>query len=344
MISDYSKPSADIALEVRGWTSREQETLAFQREISQYLQDAPAREECLLCASSLAAAERIRHRSIEYRFCTVCGHLQSAGRLPHGYPWSIAGSGFETVYPPLDANAFASRRDRIYLPKLEWALACLEEAGIGRKEALASSWLELGCGGGYFLDALQRSGVTDLLGLDENESLVNNARSVVGERAARCTGDMNAELSVSGARIIVAFFVLEHLENAQEFWQLMAAKPAGTVFLLAVPTFGLSTLLEAAFDGFAARNLDSVVHTQLYTDRSLDHAASVSGYEKIAEWLFGQDAADLCRVLANRLSEGCSDGMRAMLKRQLAEMVDPLQTAIDRQRLCDARHVLLIKK
>ncbi len=344
MRSDYSKPSADIALETRGWTSREQETLAFQRTVSQHLQDAPAREECLLCASSLAAAERIRHRGIDYRFCTVCGHLQSAARLPPGYPWSIAASGFETVYPALDAKAFASRRDRIYLPKLEWALARLEEAGISREEALASSWLELGCGGGYFLGALQRSGVTDLLGLDENESLVNNARNVVGEQAARCTRDMTAELSASQARIIVAFFVLEHLENASEFLQLLANKPAGTIFLMAVPTFGLSTLLEAAFDGYAARNLDSVVHTQLYTDRSLDYAAAVAGYEKVAEWLFGQDAADLCRVLVNRVGESCSKGMRAVLEGQLAELVDPLQAVIDKSRLCDARHLLLIKR
>lgn len=343
MKSDYSKPSADIALETRGWTSREQSTLALQRKISLHLQDAPAREDCILCASSLAAAERIRHRGVDYRSCTVCGHLQSAARLPPGYPWSIAGSGFETVYPPLDVEAHASRRDRIYLPKLEWALARLEEVGIGREEALASSWLELGCGGGYFLDALRRSGVTDLLGLDENESLVNNARSVVGEEAVRCTHDMTAELSISPARIIVAFFVLEHLENAREFWQLMAMKPAGSIFLMAVPAFGLSTLLEAAFDGYAARNLDSVVHTQLYTDRSLDHAIAASGYEKIAEWLFGQDAADLCRVLANRVGEGCSDGMRAVLERQLVELVDPLQATIDKSRLCDARHLLLVK-
>ena len=344
MISDYSKPSADIALETRDWSSREQETLSMQRAVSQHLKDAPVREQCLLCASTLSAAGLFHHRGIDYLSCKVCGHLQSAARLPPGYPWSIAGSGFETVYPPLDVEAHASRRDRIYLPKLEWALARMEETGIGREEALASSWLELGCGGGYFLDALWRNGVTDLLGLDENESLVNNARSVVGEKAVRCTHNMTAELSASPARIIVAFFVLEHLENAQDFWRLMAMKPAGTVFLLAVPTFGLSTMLEAAFDGYAARNLDSVVHTQLYTDRSLDHATAASGYEKVAEWLFGQDAVDLCRVLANRVGEGCSDGMRAVLETRLAELVDPLQAAIDKNRLCDARHLLLVKR
>lgn len=344
MKSDYSKPSADIALESRDWTSREQKLLALQRSASQRLQDAPSREECLLCASNLAAAERISHRGVDYRSCMVCGHLQSAAQLPPGYPWSAVGSGFETVYPPLDVEGHASRRDRIYLPKLEWALASLDAVGISREEALASSWLELGCGGGYFLDVLRRGGVTDLLGLDENESLVNNARSVVGEQAARCTQDMGAELLASEARIIVAFFVLEHLENARQFWQLMAAKRAGTVFLLAVPTFGLSTLVEAAFGGYAARNLDSLVHTQLYTDRSLDYAASRAGYEKVAEWLFGQDASDLCRVLANRVGESCSDGMRAVLERQLAELVDPLQGVIDKSRLCDARHLLLIKR
>jgi hypothetical protein len=344
MKTDYSKPSADIAQETAGWQARDEETLAWQRSVSKHLKDAPRRESCMLCGAGLLAAERYCHRETAYLICPGCTHLQTEARLPSGYPQAVAGTGFETVYPRLDRQAYASRRDRIYLPKLEWALSRMSEAGLEAEHALQASWLELGCGAGYFLDALRVKGASDFLGIDENRELIAVAGEALGSGSVRVTDDLLADLAASEAKIVAAFFVLEHLEAAERFWRVMGERPAGTVCLLAVPALGLSALLEGAFDGFAARSLDSVLHTQLYTDRSLDFALDMAGYDKVAEWLFGQDAADLCRVLGGRIASAMGGRIGAEFCRKLAELVDPLQAVIDRTRLCDARHILAVKR
>jgi len=344
MKTDYSKPSGDIALETGDWQRRDRETLERQRRVSAHLAISEGRSACLLCGDGLTGAEPYRHREVDYLICRTCGHLQTRAQLPAGYPHTVAGAGFETVYPRLDRQAFVSRRDRIYTPKLDWALSRIAEAGSSAEQALTGSWLELGCGGGYFLDALRARGCRDFLGLDENEALVAAANEACGAGSARHTADMIGDLMASRARHVAAFFVLEHLEEAARFWQVMAGKPTGTVFLFAVPSLGLATLLEGALDGFAARNLDSVLHTQLYTDRSIDFALQRAGYDKVAEWLFGQDASDLCRLLASRIAPAAGEAMGARFADDLARLVDPLQAAIDRARLCDARHILAVKR
>ena len=344
MKTDYSKPTADIALEAGDWQRRDRETLERQRHLSANLAAAGERAACVLCGDRLAEAERYCHRQVDYLLCATCGHLQTRCSLPAGYPHALAGAGFESVYPRLGRQAYRSRRDRIYMPKLEWALSRMAEADGSAERSLGESWLELGCGAGYFLDALREKGCQDFLGLDENPELIAAANGAWGPGRAHLTTNLIGDLAASSAKHVAAFFVLEHLDEAARFWQVMAEKPASTVFLFSVPTVGFATLMEGALDGFAARNLDSVLHTQLYTDRSIDFALGHAGYDKSAEWLFGQDASDLCRLLLSRISLAADDALAARFRSELAAVVDPLQAAIDKARLCDARHVLAVKR
>lgn len=344
MKTDFSKPSADIAMEADAWQSRDQEILERQRVVSRHLADAPAREKCLLCEVNLKGLRLYRHRQTDYVFCGYCGHLQTRAQLPAGYPHAFAGNGFEAIYPRLDEQAYVSRRERIYMPKLDWALSRMTEAGGNVKKALKSSWMEIGCGAGYFLNALLAKGVRNVHGLDENADLVAAANEHCGDGCAQMTRDLFADIEACDADILAAFFVLEHVEDACRFWRIMSGKPSGTVFLFAVPTFGLSTALEGALDSFAARNLDSVIHTQLYTDRSIDYALNMAGYDKAAEWLFGQDAQDLCRLLARSTSPAMDGTVGQELTAKFSKLIDPLQSVVDHARFCDARHILAVKR
>lgn len=341
--TDYSKSSADISIEESEWRSRDQVILEYQRAASEHLIDLPVRSDCLLCGHGLENSNCFRHRRTDYAKCMHCGHVQIRALLPSGYPHSVSGTGFETVYPRLDASAYLSRRDRIYMPKLEWALSRMTEAGKSEETALKSSWLEIGCGAGYFLHALREKGVNTCHGLDENQELVATTNERCGAGSAHVSTNLCADLSASDADIIVAFFVLEHLEDANAFWRILSEKPSGTVFLFSVPMFGFSTVLEGALDGFAARNLDSAIHTQIYTDESIGYALDMAGYQKAAEWLFGQDAQDLCRLLLNRFAPFTDDRLGRDLAENLSRLIDPLQSAIDRARFCDARHILAVR-
>lgn len=344
MRSDFSKPSADIAIEAQRWTSQQEALLARQREISNHLHGRERRAACLLCGGSLTSSHAYTHRGIAYLACSHCGHLQTSVRPPQGYPHAQNRAGFEAIYPDLDDTAYRSRRDRIYTPKLDWLLSRILETGRSVEGVLQAKWLEIGCGAGYFLNALRDRGVATVLGLDENKVLVDVANRQCDAPVARVSECIFSDLEQSDADVIAAFFVLEHIEEAQRFWRILANKSSGTVFVFAVPTFGLSTAVEGALDGFAARNLDNVVHTQLYTDRSIDHALEHAGYQKVAEWLFGQDAQDLCNVLLNQLASRMEGALFDNLAQRLSTLVDPLQQAIDRTRLCDAQHVLAVRR
>jgi hypothetical protein len=118
---------------------------------------------------------------------------------------------------------------------------------------------------------------------------------------------------------------------------------AGTLFAFSVPVMGLATLLEAAVDGYFARNLDSVLHLQLFTDRSIRHALNLAGFEPRAEWIFGQDVDDVLRMLVAGLIDKYPPALLASETKRLAAASDDLQHALDRHRLADARHVLAIK-
>ncbi len=344
MRSDFSKPSIDIANEAQRWTAQQEALLARQRDISSHLQGRELRAACLLCGGSLTSSKAYTHRGIDYLACGRCGHFQTSVRLPQGYPHAQNLAGFEAIYPDLDDVGYRSRRDRIYAPKLDWLLARIEETGRSVEGVLQAKWLEIGCGAGYFLHALRARGASTVLGLDENNVLVDVANRQCGAPVARVSECIFSDLEQSDADVITAFFVLEHIEEAQRFWQILANKPSGTLFAFAVPTFGLSTVIEGALDGFAARNLDNVVHTQLYTDQSIDQALKSAGYQKVAEWLFGQDAQDLCSVLLNQLASHMDDTLLDDLAQHLSTLVDPLQQVIDRARLCDARHVLAVRQ
>lgn len=339
----YSKPSGDISGERRALTAVAVDSLRRQSVSARNLAARPRRTICLLCEASVSGAPVLLHRGAHLLVCSYCGHLQSVN-VPNNFGNLTDSDAFSRVYPPLSFPDLVSRVERIYIPKLDWILEAAERNGITSQEMKTRSWLELGCGAGYFLHALEKRGVIEAEGVDFSAGLVSQANRYNSLVRARQSINMLGDLEKSEPEVVVAFFVLEHLENPQEFWQIMASKPPGTILVFSVPTLGVTTLLENAFEGIPARNLDWEVHHQLYTDKSISFSLANSGYHKISEWLFGQDAQDLVSHLQQRLAENGDWGGKLENLVTLEALIDPLQSVIDRSRLCDARHVLAIKQ
>ncbi|MGE5503347.1 MAG: class I SAM-dependent methyltransferase [Actinomycetota bacterium] len=338
----YSKPVGDIAPETARIVREDAAMLAHQREHTAVLAAQPARAACVLCGGP-AAGERFRHRGLDCFECAVCGQVQTVAQPPEGYPAST-GATFDWVYPDLDPVAYAARRDRVYAPKLDWALEAMAENGIGRAEALRRRWLDLGAGAGYFLDALREAGCADYTGVEANRALAEAACRRLGEDRVRIeAGSLAEAIRRHGADVVSAWFVFEHVEGGHAVWEAFADMPKGTLVLFAVPVFGLSSAFESAFGDHWARGLDGVVHTQLYTDRSIDWALRRGGLKPLAEWVFGQDMVDIARLLAVRLGKAWPQSRIDALMGRLHAALDPLQGAVDRALLADARHILAIR-
>ena len=338
----FSKSQKDIFTECDKMLEQSKVLFEQRKDIPKKLLDAPSRDKCVLCLSAVTDRfKEFSHRDILFITCSVCGHIQSKAKPPQGYP-SVP---FDTVYPELSAQEYASRVERIYKPKLSWIFDSLNRLDLTKEELISKSWIDLGSGAGYFLKSLKDEGVKELKGSDSNNQLVDISNKALGSTVADCTLDSLSEVvQNSSTDVYTAFFVLEHLEDVSIFLNALKSKPKGTVFVFAVPVFGLSCLLEGIFKNHFARNLDGIIHTQMYTDKSIEYAMKIAGYEITNEWIFGQDAADLIRVMYSDIKESNPEVEMEELKNKLSEMIDPMQEAIDKNNLADQRHVIAIKR
>jgi len=341
MYTEYSKPSADIRKESTARLKNEKEAFERQRQTQDGEKGFPKRRTCIVCARTLKGDDFL-HRGQLFVVCGECGHLQSALSPPSSAP----AVGFHTIYPNLSAKQYAERKERIYAPKLRWIARSLNKLGLSSRELKKRTWMEIGAGAGYFLSALNDYGAKHFAGFDSNEQLVAVANRALKSDRVRHETEPDLSKAIRGytADIYVAFFVLEHLENAHTFLQQVKLMPKGTIFIFAVPVFGLSVLLDGVFEGNFARQLDGIVHRQLYTDESIQYAAELAGLQVVAEWVFGQDADDLTRFLLQNLEKRYSPGWFRRVSMQLVSAQDAIQEALDRTRLGDQRHVVGIRR
>jgi hypothetical protein len=206
--------------------------------------------------------------------------------------------------------------------------------------------VEIGAGAGYFLSALDDYGVTNFAGFDSNRELVALANRRLKSKRVHHERErlLSKAIQKYPADVYVGFFVLEHVEDAHAFFRQLKRLPKGTIFIFAVPVFGLSVLLDGAFEHNFARQLDGIVHRQLYTDESIQYGVELAGFTIVAEWIFGQDADDLSRFLLQNAKGKYSTRLFRDVSRQVMSVQDGIQQALDRARLADQRHVIAIKR
>jgi SAM-dependent methyltransferase len=341
ILTEYSKPSADVAAETAQVMADNAPMHGRQQLIAHALCGCPRRESCVICAQALGDASGFDHRGIRYLRCTGCGHVQCAVVPPDGYPYSL--QDFADVYPPLDPAAYRDRTERIYAPKLAWLLRAAQSLGLG--DLRDRSWVDIGCGAGSFIDALQRAGASRVVGIEADEVLAQQANAALGAPVVRhFAGSLAEAVRRHPADVYVAWFVIEHCFELDQLFDALRHCPSGTVLAFSVPAFGLATMLEGAFEMHYARNLDSVVHLHLFTDSSIAHAMNEAEYDIKAEWIFGQDADDLYRSIIVPLHQTHSAAAIADERARLLDCLSELQAVIDRARLADARHVLAVRR
>ena len=343
----YSKPLGDIAREQSERLRDDEALLQRQRTLSSMLAGRPQRTGCLLCGASPDNAEHFVHRGVPSMRCAACGHVQTAVTPPEGYPHNVEGGlSFGAIYPRLSPEDYHNRRQRIYTPKFEWIARVLaEELGYSEEDVRAKRWADLGCGAGYFLAALHDAGIAHKAGCDADEHLVELAREFVPSAQTEVfSGDLGEAVRRLRADVYTAFYVMEHIEEPQSVYRALGELPPGAVFVFSVPVYGFSCLLENVFDNNYARAFDTVVHTQVYTDRSIDYAMNTADMDIVAEWVFGQDAEDFRRVMLANLAGKLPASMLAEAHDRLSELLDPLQQCFDTLHMADQRHVLAVRR
>lgn len=340
---EYSKKSKDIETEASWRNDHSIKIKNEKKSISKHLGAGKTRTHCLLCGEFINDTPSFNHRGVDYVNCTKCEHIQTKYYEPDGYPYKQMSAGFEKVYPELDPIKFKDRTKRIYKPKLDWVMRNLKKNGHSLASLKQKSWLEIGCGSGHFLQAMAEQGILSMQGLDTNQVLVDHANKILNQPLASVSNNLFEDINEYDPDIILAFFVIEHFQKPYLFWEALKELKPGTIFVFSVPTFGVAAYLESVFDNLPARNFDNVVHTQLYTDGSINYILGKTKFEILSEWVFGQDSQDLIANLSMQYSKYENIPFLQKMNRKLYTLVDPLQEIIDINHLSDARHIIAVK-
>ena len=339
MYRKYSKNSSDIEKETLDLIESDIDLLEKNKLLLDGVVYSSDQSDCIVCNQSLKDSDNFQHREVDYKICKKCTHIQASQTLKYEGPV------FDEIYPELDLEEWNSRRDRIYLPKLDWILESFEALSVNN-QILSSSWLDLGSGAGYFLDALKKRGIENFVGIEEDPLLVDRANKKFQSEVIFSPEKSLELINDKSLGVITSWFVLEHLFQPWNVLDQISSKEKGTYFAFSVPTFGFSTLLDDISSEHAARTLDGFVHRQIYTDKSIAYLLDKMRYKKVSEWVFGQDALDLKRMILSRLSKKTLSETDTFfdIKEKIGNLVDPIQEAIDKNHFSDSRHILSLKE
>lgn len=339
----YSKSSSDIKREGSIIYEQEKNLQNSVLKITEKIFTYPLREHCILCESHLEQSDIFHHREIPFKHCNNCGHIQTLHHVDASYEeLAMEELGYKGIYPKLEKEEYNSRCKRIYKPKAEWIFDALFGLKI---DPQTIKWCDIGCGAGYFIKSLQELGCSDVYGVDIDEHNLNIAEEVLGKDAVFFNDHSFDQTFIEcQADIYSAFFVLEHIEDTYKTIKSLKTKPKGTLFAFSVPTFGFITLFESILKNHYPRSLDAMMHTQVYTEESLNYLLESADFEIVSEWVFGQDMMDIQRFLNYNLSQLYSERLYSSSVNKIEDMLDAMQAVIDQSHFSDARHILAIKK
>lgn len=340
----YGKPSAPLLAHKAAFFEDNTRLLEENHRFARVYADQPRRSKCKACDGVLGGERDFAKLGIDYFVCPRCGHLNGGHEDTDEFCRAVytedGGAGYAKAYAAKDEAAYRARVADIYLPKAQFLLEALGEAGMAAADL---SCVDLGAGSGYFVAALLDCGVKRATGYEVSAAQIGLADAMLGEGRVLPTDFGAIEETVAGieADVVSMVGVLEHLQHPRAVLAALTGNPSVSYLFLSVPLFSPSVVFELAFPGVMQRQL-SGGHTHLFTESSLDWICREFGFERMAEWWFGTDLVDLYRSVAVTLGE--SDATRPaadIWRRMFLEPLDAMQLEMDRNRLSSEVHMLL---
>ena len=309
---------------------------------AQIYAEQPKRKACKTCNSKLIG-ETFEKFGVKYVICSECTHLNGLHEDTDAFCKAIYVSEdtaeFATSYSEVNYESIERRLSLIYRPKRDFLFDALEELN---ENVFDLGFAELGSGSGYFLKALQESGIKQFLGHEVSKKQVEFANELIGgPRITLHNLKENVQIiSDLKADVLVMLGVLEHVQNPREILNAIRHNKNIKYLFLVVPTFSPSVFFEASFEHIMPRVLVGG-HTHLYTDNSLKWLAKEYSLSREAEWWFGTDIFDLFRSISITLSKSNEKHRLSELWTTLFKgTIDELQLCLDKQKLSSQAHIL----
>ncbi len=337
-IRKYSKSSNFYASSKKEFFGSNDDLLAKAKRQNELYAKGPARLNCKICGDVLLEETDIKSHGVEYVFCRSCNHLNGRYDDTQDFVNSlyVADGGTDYANNYIDSE-YASRAEKIYIPKAEFLKDSLPRAPTGI--------LDVGCGGGYFVYAAQKLGFASL-GIDVSETMTAYGNSQIKNHLdcepLHCVDETELYEAVryTAFDVVSAIGVIEHLREPERFFEAVKKSKASFLYY-SVPMFSPSVFLENAMQDIFPRQL-SGGHTHLFTEESLLKMHELVRGTSIAEWRFGTDMMDLYRSLVVAMQKnGGSSYAQDQISRGMGGLIDELQNILDKNHFCSEIHVLV---
>lgn len=310
--------------------------LKEQLEIGNVYVSQHLREKCKNCNSSIKGYSFVK-QNIRYKICETCSHLNglhedSKGFCEYMYT-NNGGSNYSKNYTPKEYTSFIQRVNQVYNPKVEFLINSLKEQNESFTEF---SFLDFGCGIGYFLKSLRNYDIKNIVGLEVSKVFVEKGNHLLNEKIIHEIDIDDFYHKLNGVEVISMIGVLEHLEKPHEFLSNLKNLKNLKYLFIYVPTFSFSSFLELTSQTVFNRQLGNG-HTHLYTDDSLKYIEQKFDLERVSEWWFGTDILDLHRHTILKIE---NEETKSVFNNYFIDLIDNLQFEIDKQKKSSEVHIL----
>jgi len=283
-------------------------------------------ERCPCCAAPTAETDAcLAIFGVDYLRCPQCGHAfvhrqPSKDALTEEFTESES---LSATY--VDRDSCEERLRQVVAPKLNW----LRETFYECHKRQAASVVDVGAGGGHFVEMSRRGGM-DAMGFELSEASRRFARAAFGLELL--PGDfLQAQVPQNGVDCLTFWGVLEYVPNPGAF--LQRAKrwlhPREGLVVLEVPRYDcLGTAILRQFPNTVYRHMEPTSHVHCFSDASVANLLHDAGLAPVAAWYFGMDVHELLTQQALALDD-------PGFVERFSHLSGPLQAMLDTHCCCD---------
>jgi hypothetical protein len=338
---DYRTSSGTVSCEVEVTTGKPFDVLGVKggslddiRDYAAFLRQTAARlygpgaptirrEACPICGSREIGADAIAVFGQRYARCADCGHGFVREQPTPGALDAIFRESDTHSAAYVDQAGIEARLAQIVEPKAAWVLAQHQRIYRGTP----ASALDIGAGGGHFVEAMRRRGII-AAGYERSRASRRFAEKAFGI-ALRSSSFLDDPAEPHD--LLTMWGLLEYVPEPRRFLdkaRLCLASECG-LLVAEVPRLDcFGTEIQCAAPEAIARHMDPTSHMNAFSDASLATALVETGFRPVAAWYFGMDFYEFLVQAAHRLGDDGALG-------RLAGLIPAMQASLDRGRQCD---------
>ena len=330
----FSKPSKAVIKNKSSFFNDNDLLLEKVKKVNSLYLSQPKRTRCKTCGSVIKDITLEIH-DIPYSICKNCGHFNGLHEDTEEFAKFLYSDDEGKNYSSNYIQDYKNRVTDIYEPKVNFLQECLHTIDNNHDFDVT----DIGCGAGHFVKALENSKIS-AVGYDTNKQLVELGGNILQKNTLELIRfeDLYHTILRSHSSVLSLVGVLEHLMDPIRAIESFNRSESRYLYLQ-VPLFSFSALLESVHPTVFPRQLNAG-HTHLYTKKSINYLCDNYDLNIIGEWWFGTDMVDLFRhlqVLSN------SSESKELSSELLGDVIDDLQSPLDKNKICSGVNMVLKK-